>query len=292
MDEHPAADPTTTASPAYASLRVERPPAADGTPGHVAEVVLIGPGRNNAMGPDFWRELPLAFRELDRDDSVRAVLIRGEGRMFSAGLDLVAMAGMFGEMATGGLAKPRTTFYDDVMAMQEACNSIEACRKPVVAAIHGWCIGGGVDVIAACDIRLAAADAKFSVREVKVAIVADMGSLQRLPGIIGEAATRRLALTGEDIDAARAEKLGLVSDVYADNDALLAAARELCAQIAANPPLVVQGTKRILNASRDLPRAAALEHVVVWNAAFLASHDLVEAMGAFMERREPHFQGQ
>ena len=132
--------------------------------------------------------------------------------------------------------------------------AVEACRKPVVAAVHGWCIGGGVDLIAACDIRLAAADAKFSVREVKVAIVADMGSLQRLPAIIGEGMTRRLAFTGEDIDATRAEQIGLVSDVYPDQRH--AAGRRpghVSRRCAANPPLVVQGTKRVLNAS---PRCA------------------------------------
>ena len=126
------------------------------------------------------------------------------------------------------------------------------CRKPVIAAVSGWCIGGGVDVIAAADIRLASADAKFSIREVKVAIVADLGSLQRLAGIIGEGHLRELAFTGKDIDAARAEKIGLVNDVYPDQDAVLAAARELAADIAANPPLVVQGVKDVLG---QRPRA-------------------------------------
>ena len=271
----------------WVSVRVER--SADG---HVAEVILQGPGRGNAMGPEFWAELPGVFAELDADDTVRAVLVRGDGRMFSSGLDLVAMAGAFATLdEDGGLALARTRFYDLVLDMQKAIDGVEACRKPVVAAIHHWCIGGGVDLISACDIRLASADAKFSVREVKVAIVADMGSLQRLPAIIGEGMTRRLALTGEDIDAARAERIGLVSGVYPEHDALLSGARKLCAELAANPPLVVQGTKRVLNASRDLPRPAALAQVAMWNAAFLPSHDLTEAMAAFMERREPRFEG-
>ena len=202
------------------------------------------------------------------------------------------MAGTFGTLDDdGGLAGARTAFYDRVLEMQKAIDGVEACRKPVVAAIHNWCIGGGVDLVSACDIRLAAADAKFSVREVKVAIVADMGSLQRLPAIIGEGMTRRLALTGEDIDAARAEQIGLVSGVYPTLEDLLVAARAMCASLALNPPLVVQGTKRVLNASRDLPRAAALAQVATWNAAFLPSHDLTEAMTAFMERRAPVFEG-
>lgn len=272
---------------ALKSMRVER-----SEDGHVAEVVLTGPGKGNAMGPDFWRELPEVMGALDTDPSVRAVLLRGEGRMFSAGLDLVAMGGTFAQTAAdGGLAAARTAFLDDVHRMQASVTSIEECRKPVVAAVHGWCIGGGVDVIAACDVRLASADARFSVREVRVAIVADIGSLQRLPGIIGDGMTRRLALTGEDVDAGFAERVGLTSETFPDADALLAGARALCASIAANPPLVVQGTKRVLNATRDLPRGAGLAHVAVWNAAFLPSHDLGEAMAAFAEKRPPRYEG-
>jgi enoyl-CoA hydratase len=255
----------------------------------LAEVLLLGPGKGNAMGPDFWRELPEVFSALDADPAVRVVLVRGSGANFSYGLDLPAMAGFLSGAAGG--ATERTAFLDTITQMQGAIDSVEACRKPVVAAVHGWCIGGGVDLVAACDIRLASADAKFSIREVRVAIVADMGSLQRLPGTIGEAATRRLALTGEDIDATRAAELGLVSDVYAGADTLDEQAKALCRTLSENPPLVVQGVKRVLNAGRDLPRRDALAHVAVWNAAFLASEDLTEAVAAFVERREPRFTG-
>lgn len=272
---------------ALKSLRVER-----SDDGHVVEVVLIGPGKGNAMGPDFWRELPEVMAVLDRDPAVRAVLVRGDGRFFCAGIDLVSMGSTFASAAAdGGLAAARTDFLDDAQRLQQSVTSVEECRKPVVAAVHGWCIGGGVDLIAACDIRLASADARFSVREVKVAIVADLGSLQRLPAIIGDGMTRRLALTGEDVDAARAERIGLTSETFPDHDALLAGARALCAELAANPPLVVQGTKRVLNATRDLPRGAGLAHVAIWNAAFLPSHDLGEAMTAFAEKRPPRYEG-
>jgi enoyl-CoA hydratase len=161
----------------------------------------------------------------------------------------------------------------------------------VIAAVSGWCIGGGLDVIAATDIRLASADAKFSVREVKVAIVADLGSLQRLSGIVGEGHLRELAYTGRDIDAARAEKINLVNDVYPDQEALLAAARQLAADIAANPPLVVQGVKDVLGHRREQDVAAGLRYVAAWNAAFLPSEDLGEAVQAFLERRPPEFNG-
>jgi enoyl-CoA hydratase len=258
----------------------------------IAEVTLLGPGKGNAMGPDFWRELPIVFGELDTGDDVRAVVLTGSGANFSYGLDLPAMSGSWAGMLGGGaLARPRTDFLAELRTLQDAVTSVAACRKPVIAAVSGWCIGGGVDVIAATDIRLASADAKFSVREVKVAIVADLGSLQRLAGIIGEGHLRELALTGKDIDAARAEKIHLVNDVYPDQDAVLAAARALAAEIAANPPLVVQGVKDVLGHQREHDIAAGLRYVGAWNAAFLPSEDLGEAVQAFLQRRSPKFNG-
>ncbi len=260
--------------------------------GPVAEVTLLGPGKGNAMGPDFWAELPVVFAALDADPGIRAVVLAGSGANFSYGLDLPAMAPTWGAtLAPGAQAGPRTDFLHEIRRLQASITSLAACRKPVVAAISGWCIGGGVDLISAADIRLASRDAKFSIREAKVAIVADVGSLQRLAGIVGEGQLRELALTAKDIDAQRAERIGLVNEVFDDAAAVLAAAHATAAQIAANPPLVVQGVKEILNEPREDRIAAGLRHVSAWNAAFLPSEDLVEAMTAFMQRREPEFKG-
>lgn len=274
------------ALPALVSLQVD-------LEGAIAEVTLLGPAKGNAMGPDFWRELPLVFGALDADPRVRAIVLTGSGAHFSYGLDLPAMMGGWAPLLAGdALAGPRTEFHQEVRRLQEAVSSIAECRKPVIAAVSGWCVGGGVDVISAADIRLASADAKFSVREVKVAIVADLGSLQRLATIVGEGHVRELALTGKDVDAARAEKIGLVNDVYPDRETLLAEAREVAADIAANPPLVVQGTKQVLAAGTERQVADGLRYVAAWNAAFLPSRDLAEAVQAFLERRAPEFKGE
>ena len=260
---------------------------------HVARVTLVGPGKGNAMGPAFWAELPEVFTSLDADPDVRAIVLTGSGRNFSYGLDLAAMGGTLTPMMEdGALAKQRTEFHTKLKAMQGSITAVADCRTPVIASVHGWCIGGGVDLISAVDIRYASADAKFSVREVKLAIVADVGSLARLPLMLNEGHLRELALTGKDIDAARAEKIGLVNDVYPDAEASLAAAHETAKEIAANPPLVVQGIKDVLDERRIAQVSASLRYVAAWNSAFLASRDLTEGITAMFAKRAPDFKGE
>ena len=260
---------------------------------HVAQVTLIGPGKGNAMGPAFWSELPKVFADLDADRDVRAIVLTGSGRNFSYGLDLPAMGGMLAPvLAEGASAAPRSDFHAEVLRMQHTISAVADCRTPTVAAIHGWCIGGGVDLISAVDIRYASADAKFSVREVKLAMVADVGSLARLPLILSDGHLRELALTGKDIDAARAEKIGLVNDVFADPDATLAAAHATAAEIAGNPPLTVRGVKDVLDQQRVSQVSASLRYVAAWNAAFLPSKDLSEGISATFAKRPPKFTGE
>jgi enoyl-CoA hydratase/carnithine racemase len=260
---------------------------------HVAQVTLIGPGKGNAMGPAFWAEMPDVFGTLDADRDVRAIVITGSGKNFSYGLDLPAMGGTFAPlMAEGALARPRTDFHTELRRMQGAITAIADCRTPTIASVHGWCIGGGVDLISAVDIRYASADAKFSVREVKLAIVADVGSLARLPLILNDGHLRELALTGKDIDVARAEKIGLVNDVYADAEASLAAALATAADIAANPPLAVYGVKDVLDQQRIAAVSESLRYVAAWNSAFLPSKDLTEGIQATFAKRPPQFTGE
>jgi enoyl-CoA hydratase len=259
---------------------------------HVAEVTLTATGKGSRQGPAFWLEAPALFGWLDAHPEVRTIVLRGGGEAFSHGLDLVGMSEDLASLSTPGAgAKERTTLHELIVRMQRATSAIAACRKPVIAAVHGWCIGAGLDIISACDVRLCSADAKFSLREVKLAIVADMGSLARLPGIIGQGATRELALTGDDVDAARAKDLKLVSKVLPTPTELFADAHAMAARIAANPPRVVEGVKQVLNVVSERDARASLEYVAVWNSAFMPSNDLLESMGAFMERRAPAFSG-
>ncbi len=259
---------------------------------HVATVVLRAAGKASRMGPAFWAEMPEAFAWLDAEADVRAVVVRGEGEHFSYGLDLATMGGELSSVVgDGALAKERTDFLAAIERLQRAMSCVAACRKPVVAAIAGWCVGGGVDLATACDVRLCSADARFSVREVKLAMVADVGTLARLPALVGQGNARLLAMTGDDIDAPRALRIGLVEEVHDTHAALFEAAKELARRIAANPPLVVQGVKQVLNAASERVAAESLRTVALWNAAFLPSHDLREAMASFMEKRPAKFEG-
>jgi enoyl-CoA hydratase len=257
--------------------------------GDVALVTMLAP----SMGFEFFIELPQVFRELDADAGVRAIVLSGSGSNFSFGLDLKDVAPMFGALTTGEAgATARGLVLAQAREWQASITAVAQCRTPVISAIAGWCIGGGVDLIAATDIRLASSDAIFGIRETKMAIVADLGSLQRLVGIIGDGHLRELALTGGDIDSARAERIGLVNSVFADAASLRDAALDLAQQIATNSPLVVRGVKDVLDAERAPRVETGLRYVATWNAAFLPSKDLAEAFASFAERRPAEFGGE
>lgn len=257
--------------------------------GAIATVWLCRPEKRNAMGEAFFGQLPAVMGEIAGDADVRAVVLAAEGPAFTVGLDLVEMQGLFA--ASGSQAEIRAQIHKEVFRLQGAINSVADCAVPVIAAIHGWCIGGGVDLTTACDIRLAASDMKLSVRETRVGIVADLGTLQRLPRIVPKGHVAELCYTGKDIDAKRAKEIGLVNDIHDSAADTLAAARQLAQEIADNSPLVVRGVKNVLNYSEDQPVAEGLKYVAAWNAAFLLSDDLMEAMAAFMQKRKPVFKG-
>ena len=254
---------------------------------HVAWLTLNRPEKRNTMGTNFFKELSEHLENLDRDSEVRAVIIKAEGKSFTAGTDLEEA----GSLLSGQAADQRETTRRKILKLQEGITSIERCSKPVIAAIHSHCIGGGIDLICACDIRIATKDAVFSIRETPMGIIADLGTLQRLPDIIGQGWFRELALTGRNFSAEEALQMRLITRICADRDELYAEAKKLADRIAACPPLTVQGTKEVILYSRDNGIDAGLRYVAQKNAAALPSEDVLEAVTAFMEKRKPEFKG-
>ena len=254
---------------------------------HIAWLTLNRPEKRNIMGLSFFSEIGDLFDDFDGDPNIRVVIIKAEGKSFSAGTDLEEAATLLSHGAADGRERLRMKIAD----LQLAFTKIERCRKPVIAAIHRHCIGGGVDMICACDIRLATTDAVFGVRETRMGIIADVGTLQRLPYIIGYGWARELVLTGRDFTAQEALHMGLVTRLCDDRAALYTEAKNLADQVAACPPLAVQGAKDVLNFSRDNGIDAGLQYVAQKNAAALPSEDLIEAVAAFMEKRDPVYKG-
>jgi enoyl-CoA hydratase len=259
--------------------------------GHVATLWLDRPEARNALGSAFWRDLPRAATAVAGDRSVRVLVVAAKGPHFTVGLDLKEFGGNFMAGGVGSSkATSKTQSYDALVSMQQAITSIADLEIPVIAAVHGYCIGGGVDLICACDVRLCSSDAIFSVRETKIAIVADLGTLQRLPRIVSAGNVAELAFTGKDFDASRAAIIGLVNSVTGQNaDDVLGAAHELALEIAGNSPAAVRGTKAVLAANDGRTVAEGLDFVAQWNTTHLYSDDLREAMTAFVERRPPVF---
>ena len=256
--------------------------------GHVATLWLDRPEKMNAISTDMWLDFPRAIAAIADNDAIRAVVLAGRGKSFCVGIDLASLATAPDlSSASGCLAQLHNT-----RMCQDAITAVAQCPVPVVAAIHCHCLGAGVDLATACDIRLASQDALFGVRETKIGIVADVGTLQRLPGVVSAGHVAELAYTGKDISAARAEKIGLVNDVYADQEAVLNAALELAGEIAGNAPLAVRGTKFILQQGENLTNEQSLMLNGLWTmVTSLNSNDLKEAMQAFMEKRAPDFKG-
>ncbi|MHB1209276.1 MAG: crotonase/enoyl-CoA hydratase family protein [Acidimicrobiales bacterium] len=264
---------------------------------HIATLWLDRPEARNAMGRALWRDLPRAAEAVQADRSIRVLIIAARGPHFTVGLDLKELGS---SLMNGGSDSTRATSrassnalsYQAVRDMQASVTSIAHLSVPVIAAVHGYCIGGGVDLISACDIRLCSNDATFSVREAKVAIVADLGTLQRLPHIVSAGHVAELAFTGKDIDAARALAIGLVNSVHGQSaDEVVAGAYALAREIAVNSPLAVQGTKAVLAANDGRTISEGLDFVARWNTMYLQSNDLKEALSAFIEKRPPDFTG-
>ena len=256
---------------------------------HVATMSLNRVKGLNALNLAFVTEMVAAVRELGAREDVRVIILKSNARIFCAGLDLkdVSSLGII-----GGGAKAAFFFKEKLQNFFECCNVLESCNKPVIAAVHSLCVGGGLDIACACDIRLCTEDAVFCLKEAALNVVADMGVLQRLPHIVGQGYAREMAFTARNYSAREAERMGLVNAVYPDQETLLAGARKLAAQIAENAPLALIGTKEVLNYSRTASIEEGMDLSISKNKILFSSKDLMEAFTAFAQNRKPDFKGE
>jgi len=256
--------------------------------GKIAHVQINRPDKVNAMNADFWREIIEIFQWVDDNDAVRVVVLSGAGKHFSSGIDLMLLASVGAQLGKD-VGRNASALRRKILELQASFNAVDNCRKPVLAAIQGYCIGGAIDLISACDMRYCSVDAQFSIKEIDMGMAADVGTLQRLPRIIGDGMMRELAYTGRSIDGHEAVRIGLANRAYDNHEALLAGVMEIAEQIAAKSPIAVRGTKEMIRYMRDHRVDDGLEYIATWNAAMLQSEDLRLAMAAHMTKQKPEF---
>lgn len=255
----------------------------------IFHLYLNRPLLRNALSRDFFAEFPKALSSLDQNPNVRVIILCGRGDHFCSGIDLKTLNSITSDVLSNDLGRTGDRLRREIKGMQAAITALELCRKPVIAGIHGACIGGGIDIVTACDIRCCTQDALFSVKEVDLAITADLGTLQRLPSIVGYGNAIELALTARRFSGSEAKALGLVSAVFSSKDAMDEGVRAIAEGIAAKSPLAVTGTKAVLLQARDLTVEQGLDYVATWNSATLLSDDLKEAISAQTQKRKPIF---
>ncbi len=259
------------------------------TEGPIARVELDRPDKANAMDEAMWRELRTAMAWADATPEVRVVVLSGRGRHFCSGIDLAMLMGAQQAIKDECPGRTNERLRAVILDLQDCLTSLERCRKPVLAAIHGACVGGGLDLVAAADLRFCSAEAHFSIKEIEIGMVADVGTLQRLPKLVPPGLVREWAYTGRRIVAEEARSCGLVNRVFDTPEALEAGVLDLARTIAARSPLSIRGTKEMLNHARDHSVGDGLTYVATWNAAMLVSQDIQAAMLAGMTRQAPEF---
>ena len=265
---------------AYRSFTLE-------TADKIAHLRLNRPDKLNAMDGVFWRELDEILDRLQREAPARALVLSSTGKHFCAGMDLAVFE--HGEAIPEGNAAVRTALHEQILQLQRTFTRFEALRMPVIVAIQGACVGGALDMVTACEIRYATRDAFFCVQEINIGLVADVGTLQRLPKLIPEAVAREYAYSGRRLPAARAQALGLVNEVFDDADAALDAALGLAREIAAKSPTAIWATKQAINYAREHAVADSLQQMALLQMGVWQSRDVAEAVRANAEKRSAQF---
>ena len=256
----------------------------------IAHIRFNRPEKRNSMNEDFWTMFPKEVEELDDSGEIRALIVSSTGPHFSAGIDLSMFKDDIVENETDNeMGRSRGYFLQQLRFLQNAVSCLEAARFPVVTAIQGGCIGGGIDLITAADIRICTKDAFFLIEEINVGLAADIGTIQRLPKIIPAGIAREWTMLGEKVSADRAKEVGLVSSLHNNHEEMLKSAFEIAEKLASKTPLAMWVTKETLNYSRDHTVKESLENVALWNAATLHKEDVMSTMMSKMQKKKPEY---
>jgi enoyl-CoA hydratase len=256
----------------------------------IAHIEFSRPAELNTFTPEVWRELPEIVRDIDRNAKARVIVISSTGKHFTAGMDLAVFQRPEGIAA--GRSDPHLRaekFRADLKTLQQSFNCLDEARVPVIICVQGGCIGAGVDMISACDIRFAAKDAFFCIQEINIGMTADVGTFPRFTRLMPDGWVRQIAYTGERLPAEKALRLGLINEMFDTQPAMLDHAMKLAREIAGKNPLAVAGSKAMINYARDHSIADALDYIGVWNAAMLSGPHMQEAFKAKAEKRDPDF---
>ena len=260
----------------------------------IGHIRMIRPDKANSMVASFWRDLPEIVDGLSASGSVRAIVLSAEGRHFCSGMDLSVFGsddtiGQSGDSAGGHRSRRNERFRSTALKLQDSFSCLERARVPVLCAIQGACIGGGIDMISAADLRYATEDAYFSIQEINIGMTADVGTLQRMPKLVAEGIVRELAYTGRKWSVAEAQAAGFVNAVFSDHETMMDSVMATATEIASKSPMAVWGTKQTMHYTRDHSVADGLEFVANWNAAMFDTDDMAEAFAAQMEQRAAEF---
>lgn len=264
--------------------------------GKVAHVRLKRAAELNTMTPAFWTELPQIVNAISDEGRARAIVLSSTGKHFTAGMDLSVFTGDSGVASSAGagdaveVGRARANLRLMALHLQDSFNALERARMPVLAAIQGGCIGGGVDLISACDMRYCTSDAFFCIHEINIGMTADVGTLQRLPKLIPDGIARELVYTGRRMPAARAKEVGLVNEVFDDHESLVAGVLEIAAEIATKSPLTLWGAKEALVYARDHGVADSLHQIALWQTGAFQPADMMESFAAKGEKRTPSYE--